>query len=64
MFMLYKVQVFSSEIGEIFKNTFENINKFVQHLQTAAPVNCYLLPIESFCQKGDDFFMAVRFIHY
>ena len=37
-FTLDPAQVFSSEICEIFKNTFENTNNFVEHLRTAAPV--------------------------
>ena len=34
--------VFSSEICEIFKNTFENTDNFVEHLRTGASVKCYL----------------------
>ena len=41
-FTLYRAQVFSSEIREIFMNTFENTNNFVEHLRTAASVKCYL----------------------
>ena len=35
-------QVFSSEICELFKNTFENSNNSVEHLRTGALVKCYL----------------------
>ena len=35
-------QVFSNEMWEIFKNTFENNQNFLKHLRTAAPVKCYL----------------------
>ena len=41
-FPFYPAQVFSSEICENLKNTFENTNNFVKHLRTAAPVKCYL----------------------
>ena len=57
------------EICEIFKNTFETTNNFVEHLLTAAPVKCYLKIVDfvivsyhSHSKTGDDFFMAVRFI--
>ena len=34
--------VFSSEICEIFKNTFENTNNSVEDLRTGTCVECYL----------------------
>ena len=36
------VLVFSSEICEIFKNTFENTNNSVEDLRTGTCVECYL----------------------
>ena len=41
-FTYYMAQVFSSEICELFKNTFENSNNSVEHLRTGALVKCYL----------------------
>ena len=73
-FILYPAQVFSSEICGIFKNTFENTNNFVEHLQRCSCKvlfsNCYFVIItyhnnlRDFGQTGDDFFTAVRFIPY
>ena len=65
------VHIFSSEICEIFKSTFENSNNAVEHLWTGARLKCYLeildyiisYSFESFRQIGDDFFMAVKFIY-
>ena len=42
MFTSYLAQIFSSEVCESFKDTFEKTNNFVEHLRTAALVKCYL----------------------
>ena len=45
-FKFYTAQVLSSEICEIFKNTFENTNNSVEHLRTGARVKCYLSVVD------------------
>ena len=41
-FSLYPTQGFSSENCKVFSNTFVNTNNFVEHLQAADLVKCYL----------------------
>ena len=63
-------QVFSSEIWDIFKNTFWEHS--VEHSRSSKVlfVNCslcnWIIPwsFENFCEVGDGFFMAAKLIHY
>ena len=54
-----KAEYFPVKLAHFLKTPLEHDNNFVEHLRAAAPVKC--LSFESFCQAGDDFFMAMRF---
>ena len=54
-----KAEYFPVKLAHFLKTPLEHDNNFVEHRRAAAPVKC--LSFESFCQAGDDFFMAMRF---
>ena len=72
MFILCPAQMFSSEICQIIKNTFENTNNFVEHLKTASSVKylyCWLCDyiisqlFESFFPTIDSIFFCGSEVH-